>query len=278
MNGSATLLAQYQGYAQQVYAVNFAALEGALGLPAGAASAGLDAATSAAVGLPTNPAAGPFLNPATGALLSSDVWGQAQLAAMAGYYNLGFVSAGQGINGSALAGLYAAAGAIESNRAPASGNDVHVATGYRDFADAKRKHYGVDIAMEYFLTRDWTWYANMTTVSKNEWKVGDDGLPFTDYLNSPKSKWRTGLVYSPNKGIRGRVSFQHDDSFYVDQGSYIQGDANEKNLFDVNIGYKFNDNFAIDISSTNLFDQKYRAMPGLPVIGRRTLAKATYSF
>ena len=62
------------------------------------------------------------------------------------------------------------------------------------------------------------------------------------------------------------------------KGNYIQGDAAEKNLFDVNIGYKFSDNFAIDISATNLFDDKYRAMPGLPVIGRRTLAKATYNF
>ena len=132
--------------------------------------------------------------------------------------------------------------------------------------------------MEYFLTRDWTWYANMTTLSKTDWERGDEGLPFASYLNKPKSKWRTGLVYSPNKGFRGRISFQHDDGFYVDQGNYIQGDADEKNLFDVNIGYKFSDNFAIDISSTNLFDEKYRAMPGLPVIGRRTLAKATYSF
>ena len=70
----------------------------------------------------------------------------------------------------------------------------------------------------------------------------------------------------------------NDDGFYVDQGNFIQGDSDEKNLFDVNIGYKFSDNFAIDISATNLFDDKYRAMTGLPVIGRRTLAKATYNF
>ena len=277
MNGSATLLGQYQGYAKQVYAVNFAALEGALGLPAGAASAGLDAATSAAVGLPVNPAAAPFLNPATGALLSSDAWGQAQLAAMAGFYNLGYQTGVAGVDAQ-LQPLYPIAGAIESNRAPAGGNDVHLPTGYRDFANASRQHTGIDIAVEYFLSRDWTWYANMSTLSKTDWKRGDDGLPFDSYLNKPKNKWRTGLVYSPSKGLRGRISFQHDDGFYVDQGNYIQGDADEKNLFDVNIGYKFSDNFAIDISATNLFDEKYRAMPGLPVIGRRTLAKATYSF
>jgi len=238
--------------------------------------AGLDAATVAFLGLAATPAA--VLLAPDGSLPSSDVGGLGTLALFAGGYNDGFVAAGQGINGSALAGLYAFAGSIESNRAPASGNDVHVATGYRDFGDAKRSHYGIDLSLEYFLTRNWTWYANMTTVSQNEWKVGDDGLPFTDYLNSPKSKWRTGLVYSPYKGLRGRVSFQHDDGFYVDQGSYIQGDADEKNLFDATIGYKFSEHFSVDLSSTNLFDQEYRAMPGLPVIGRRTLVKATYNF
>ena len=46
----------------------------------------------------------------------------------------------------------------------------------------------------------------------------------------------------------------------------------------MNIGFKFNDNLAIDLSGNNIFDQKYRAMPGLPVIGRRILAKVTLNF
>ena len=250
----------------------FAAQYAGAGLPL----TGLDAPTVAFLGLAATPAAG-FLAP-DGSLPPASAVGLGTLASFAAGYKDGFTLAGQGINASPLAALYPIAGAIESNRAPAGGNDVHLPTGYRDFSNASRKHSGIDISMEYFLTRDWTWYANMTTLSKTDWERGDEGLPFASYLNKPKSKWRTGLVYSPNKGFRGRISFQHDDGFYVDQGNYIQGDAAEKNLFDVNIGYKFSDNFAIDISATNLFDEKYRAMPGLPVIGRRTLAKATYSF
>ena len=250
----------------------FAAQYTGAGLPL----TGLDAGTVAFLGLAATPAAG-FLAP-DGSLPSASALGLGTLASFAAGYKDGFTVAGQGINASPLAQLYPIAGAIESNRAPAGGNDVHLPTGYRDFANASRKHSGIDIAVEYFLSRDWTWYANMSTLSKTDWKRGDDGLPFDSYLNKPKNKWRTGLVYSPSKGLRGRISFQHDDGFYVDQGNYIQGDADEKNLFDVNIGYKFSDNFAIDISATNLFDEKYRAMPGLPVIGRRTLAKATYSF
>ena len=250
----------------------FAAQYTAAGLPL----TGLDAPTVAFLGLAATPAAG-FLAP-DGSLPPASAVGLGTLASFAAGYKDGFTATGQGLNDSPLAALYPIAGAIESNRAPAGGNDVHLPTGYRDFANASRQHTGIDIAVEYFLSRDWTWYANMSTLSKTDWKRGDDGLPFDSYLNKPKNKWRTGLVYSPSKGLRGRISFQHDDGFYVDQGNYIQGDADEKNLFDVNIGYKFSDNFAIDISATNLFDEKYRAMPGLPVIGRRTLAKATYSF
>ena len=46
----------------------------------------------------------------------------------------------------------------------------------------------------------------------------------------------------------------------------------------MSIGYKFSESFALDLSGNNIFDQKYRAMPGLPVIGRRVLAKATINF
>ena len=199
------------------------------------------------------------------------------VAAIAGGYGLGFVTAGQGLNGSALSQLYPIIGAVESTQAP---NDsmVHSASGYRRFGDATRSHYGMDLSLEYFINDKWTWYGNSSWLSQTDWAVGDDDLPFTSYLNAPKFKFRTGFVYAPDKGFRGRISFQHDDAFTVEQGLFINGIADEKNLFDMSVGYKFNKNFALDLSGNNIFDQKYRAMPGLPVIGRRVLAKATINF
>jgi outer membrane receptor protein involved in Fe transport len=199
------------------------------------------------------------------------------VAAIAGGYGLGFVTAGQGLNGSALSQLYPIIGAVESTQAP---NDsmVHSASGYRRFGDATRSHYGMDLSLEYFINDKWTWYGNSSWLSQTDWAVGDDDLPFTSYLNAPKFKFRTGFVYAPDKGFRGRISFQHDDAFTVEQGLFINGIADEKNLFDMSVGYKFNENFALDLSGNNIFDQKYRAMPGLPVIGRRVLAKATINF
>ena len=155
---------------------------------------------------------------------------------------------------------------------------VHASSGYRRFNDATRSHYGMDLSLEYFINDDWTWFGNTSWLSQTDWAVGDDNLPFTSYLNAPKFKFRTGLGYSPDMGFRARISFQHDDAFTVEQGLFINGIADEKNLVDMNIGYKFSEKFALDLSGNNVFDQKYRAMPGLPVIGRRILAKATYNF
>jgi outer membrane receptor for ferric coprogen and ferric-rhodotorulic acid len=200
------------------------------------------------------------------------------VAAIAGGYGLGFVGAGEALNSNpAVAAAYPIIGAVEADGAPDDGM-VHASSGYRRFGDATRSHYGMDFSLEYFINDEWTWYGNSSWLSQTDWAVGDDDLPFTSYLNAPKFKFRTGFSYAPDNGFRGRISFQHDDAFTVEQGLFINGIADEKNLFDMSLGYQFSKNFALDLSGNNIFDQKYRAMPGLPVIGRRILAKATYNF
>ena len=200
------------------------------------------------------------------------------VAAIAAGYGQGFEVAGQNINSNpAVAAAYPIIGAVEADGAPQD-EMVHASSGYRRFNDATRSHYGMDLSLEYFINDDWTWFGNTSWLSQTDWAIGDDDLPFTSYLNAPKFKFRTGLGYSPDMGFRARISFQHDDAFTVEQGLFINGIADEKNLFDMNIGYKFSEKFALDISGNNVFDQKYRAMPGLPIIGRRILAKATYNF
>lgn len=50
----------------------------------------------------------------------------------------------------------------------------------------------------------------------------------------------------------------------------------KKNLVDASIGYKLSDGIKLDLSSTNLFNQKYRAFPNMPVIGRRVNLRAVF--
>ncbi len=46
----------------------------------------------------------------------------------------------------------------------------------------------------------------------------------------------------------------------------------------MNIGYNVSDNLKLDLSATNVLDQKYRAFPSMPVIGRRTVLKLTFDY
>ena len=87
-----------------------------------------------------------------------------------------------------------------------------------------------------------------------------------------------GLNYAAGlEGFRYSLSFQHDDEFNSDMALYA-GTVQEKNLVDMNIGFVFGTGLSLDISGTNVFDQKYRSFPNMPIIGRRIIAKATYSF
>ena len=131
--------------------------------------------------------------------------------------------------------------------------------------------------MEYFATEKLTFWGNASWLSQNEWNPGednDDDLPFQDFLNAPKFKFRLGMDYTVSDGIQASLAFQHDDEFNSNQGFY-SGVVQAKNLVDASIGYKLSNGVKLDVSGTNLFNQQYRAFPNMPVIGRRVNLRAT---
>ena len=260
-----------QGVTAQVQA-GVTAQYAALGLPA----TGLDAATAALLGLPS---AVPSIAAATAAtaapLIGQSIGGLAAAAAGA------FTAGGQGFNAAAGAGPtgdFSFIGAVESSASPSGDGYVHPAWGYRNYGDATRSHWGSDVSLQYYATDKFSLFANTSWLSQNEWEVGDDDLPFTSSLNAPKFKYRMGLNYAAGlQGFRYSLSFQHDDEFNSDMAQYA-GTVQEKNLVDMNIGFVLKSGLSLDLSGTNVFDQKYRSFPGMPVIGRRIIARATYSF
>jgi iron complex outermembrane receptor protein len=176
--------------------------------------------------------------------------------------------------------LAAAFGTVESLRVPQGDGITHIPAGYRRFGDATRSHVGADLSLKYRASDNWSWWGNASWLSQNVWIPGednDDDLPFSSYLNAPKFKYRAGVNYTTDGGFRAALAFQHDDEFESNQG-FFSGLVQEKNLFDLNLGYQINEGFGLDLSATNLFDQKYRAFPSMPIIGRRVLLKATFDF
>jgi len=212
-----------------------------------------------------------------GSLPSADLATQGSLASLSQQVGGGFALGGQGFEGNINRQVI---GAVESNRAPNDGV-THSMAGYRNYPDAKRSHWGTDVAVEYFANDNLTLWANYSYISQNQWIPGesnDDDLPFPSYLNTPLNKYRMGVKFSSQSGIRAGLAFQHDDAFFSNFGQGLGGDTPERNLLDFNVGFPLTNKIGLDLQVTNLANVEYRAYPGLPVIKRRAILKATFDF
>ena len=247
-----------------------------------AVTAGVTAAVTAqyaALGIPATgvPGVAPSISTAVAAALP------AALAAQAGPVIAGingaFQAGGQGFVNQ-LGPLFGAIGAVESDRVPKGDGITHITTGYTNYEDAVRSHFGADFSMDYFANSELRLWANASWLSQNEWIPGednDDDLISTSYLNAPMWKYRMGVDYTPLNGLNFSVSFQHDDKFRSVQG-FWNGMVDTKNLIDASVGYRFNPNLRFDVSATNLTDKPYQTFPNLPTIRRRVLGKLTFNF
>ncbi len=178
----------------------------------------------------------------------------------------------------AIAPLGPIFGAVETDAVPQDGL-VHTAAGYRTFGNTA--YWGSDFGLTYMVNNDVSIFGNYSMVSQTDFTEEDlgeaPGSGLTYNLNIPKNKFRLGVVYAPLTGVRGNLSFQHDDSFDAVFGNY-SGPTIAKNLVDAGVGYKLESGLSIDLTCTNLFNQQYRAFTNMPIIGRRAIAKLTYHF
>ena len=67
-----------------------------------------------------------------------------------------------------------------------------------------------------------------------------------------KNKIRLGAAYAPLTGMRGNISFQHDDGFEALFGQY-SGMTDTKNLVDIGVGYKTKGGLAFDLTCPKPF-------------------------
>lgn len=174
--------------------------------------------------------------------------------------------------------LYGIIGVQETDQAPVD-DIAHVIAGYRTFG--KINYWGADLGAKYYIMDDLSAFFNYSWLSQTVFEGEDLGEPADSplryALNVPDNKFRLGVEYTPDVGVRGSISFQHDPSFFGDFGQYV-GDTDKKNLVDMSVGYKLDNGLAFDVSATNLFNTKYRPFPNFPQIGRRVLVKVAYNF
>lgn len=201
----------------------------------------------------------------------------ATAAGLAAAVNGAYQQGGAGF-GDAIAPLMGSIGFTPTDQVPDNGIS-HLAAGYRTFDEIN--YTGMDLGLTYYINQDLSAFFNYSFVSQTEFMVnvvGAEGVaPLPYSLGVPAQKYRVGVIYSPIKGWHGNLSYQHDPSFLADFGQY-SGMTDEKNLFDLGIGHTFDNGLALDLAVTNLFNNKYRAFPNMPQIGRRALVRATYHF
>lgn len=160
-------------------------------------------------------------------------------------------------------------GIVETDQMPETGVP-HLAYGYslRD-PDRVFERWGFEINGKYYFNNTLSCFANYTWINRPTGNPGD--------LNFPQNKIRTGLRYTPNLGWSGSISYQWDQAYYS-YNPIFPGEIATKSLVDVSIGYGFKNGLTLEASATNLFDNKFRALPGLPEIGRLVTGRATYNF
>lgn len=188
-----------------------------------------------------------------------------------------YTAGGQGFVDLAGSALGTLAATTSTQEVPDNGV-THLAAGYRTFDE--RTFWGSDVGLQYYATDDLQFFGNYSWVSTTEFMqnvVGVEGEPLPTFLNIPQNKFRLGVNYTPSTGFRGSIAFQHDDSYFASAGQF-SGVTQARNLVDASIGYAFDNGLTIDLSGNNVLNYEYRYLPNMPIIGRRLLAKLTYSF
>ena len=125
-------------------------------------------------------------------------------------------------------------------------------------------NWGFEFNSKYFLTENLTSFVNYTWFSRSEGEPGD--------LNFPQNKVRSGISYQSDKKLSGSLSYQWDQG-YTSNVANFPGEIDAKSLFDITLGFKFNTELKLEVSATNLLNNEFRALPGLPKIGRTATAR-----
>ncbi len=160
-------------------------------------------------------------------------------------------------------------GIVESDQVPDTGFP-QLAFGYptRD-PDAISDDWGFEIHTKYFFSDAFTWFGNYTWFNRPTGNPGD--------LNFPQNKIRTGLSYNEQTGIKGSVSYQWDQAYRSNNATF-PGEIDARSVLDASVGYGLPNGLTVEASATNLFDNKFRSLPGFPQIGRRFHLRAVYDF
>jgi iron complex outermembrane receptor protein len=156
---------------------------------------------------------------------------------------------------------------------------------------------GVDIAMDFVANSNWSFNGTMSWVSDDVFEDAQSSNQLPLMLNAPTNKLSLGSAYRSSSGawgLDGRVRYAN--AYPVNSGVYATGvdfpragatgtyrydDIDAATVVDVGFNWRFQPagkSMLFSIRADNLFDVKYRTMPGTPELGMMVVTRLQYSF
>lgn len=156
---------------------------------------------------------------------------------------------------------------------------------------------GIDVAMDFVANQNWTFSTTLSWVDNDSFPEVVSSNRRALMLNAPTNKLTLGSQFRSSSGTWGAdARLRYSNAYPVNSGVYatdvdfpIPGatgtyrydDIDAATVVDLGFNWRFQPggrSMLFSLRADNLFDSKYRTMPGTPELGRMIVTRLQYSF
>ena len=119
--------------------------------------------------------------------------------------------------------------------------------------------WGAEFNFKFFATEELGVQGNYTWFALDKDNPGDAAFP--------THKIRLGLNYDPTTCFDASLNYQWDDGF-KSNSPVFPGTVPARHLVDLTLGLKLGESLRFELAAINLFNKRFRALPGFPRLGR----------
>ena len=164
-------------------------------------------------------------------------------------------------------------GIVAPEQSPYGGNLIY---GYKQLSDDLNLQ-GLEVAMNYFPSAEWTFGMNMSFLSDSSLSVDFEGVEQVVNMNTPKFKMGGSMQYA-NDGTSYGMSLRYQDSYFADGFSGTSGEVDS--FYTLGFNAKWNleavDGMSVGLSIDNITDVVHRETFLGPEMGRFTSISLGY--
>ncbi len=140
---------------------------------------------------------------------------------------------------------------------------------------------GINVGIEYLLTNTLSINAGFQAIKLGNFEEVPDFVDFPAILNAPELTARAGIRYTNTSGVFAELTYRWSEAHqFIGAMEYQRGIVPTYTVFDLKgeMPIKSVNGLAVGIIANNLFDHKYRALPGTPLLGFMGSAYVRFEF